>query len=273
MEEYLVIDAADEEELMEELQQYSTDTLKIAARCISRLINNKLHGNPLYGAWYKEKQHTDEPPNADWEHQEEETTWTIQNYMQYNSGTNNLTVNTVCQPPTTMDEFMDELTCFGHAQLGNLVCPPVMKMAKSARTKCASNYQALPMQEEQDMYNEVQEAKRHLEIRAENILRTKNEEIAKVTNLNPPKPKTGAELKQWLKDGNYHVDFKDDRKIDPWCDPSGYVRLGPAFDEEKYNALQEQLRKDKTVVKDAIYILPPADALKALQEFEARTYS
>lgn len=79
-------------------------------------------------------------------------------------------------------------------------------------------------------------------------------------------PYSAEEMKQRLKEGKYIVvsDYKDGRyPAIRWRDPS------VKEDEEGFNAFRKAFSAVKQKAQDAANILPPAEALKSVQELEA----
>ncbi len=96
------------------------------------------------------------------------------------------------------------------------------------------------------------------------------ETLSKDFEVDPPKPKTVKEMREWLKTGHYTVDGKDDAEIDCLWDTFSW-REKP-FDQEGFDAAHESLLKAEQDAHDLMTIVFIEDALKALQRFQEWTY-
>jgi hypothetical protein len=91
-----------------------------------------------------------------------------------------------------------------------------------------------------------------------------------------PTPKNGKELKEWLANGRVKVaDRLEDDHSFAYNSPYHYLEFfdpDKKRDEEGYHKTCDTIYADVTPVKDAIAIFEPTEALKAVQEFEKKTY-
>jgi hypothetical protein len=88
-------------------------------------------------------------------------------------------------------------------------------------------------------------------------------------------PKTPAEIRTRLDDGQFTLDFhgiKDDQEVDSSWLPSFFSWRTKPADDKGFKEVSKLVHKDKTAVLDQI-ILGYPEGLKALQEFEVMKYS
>lgn len=116
------------------------------------------------------------------------------------------------------------------------------------------------------------ESKAYAERRLSDIYDEKVEELRETFEMDGVQPKTIAEAKKWLKDGNYRFTFPkgwtEEAEI-YW--PMEYFNWGKTDpDKEGYEAAVEKVRDARTVALDVIRIKTDEDArLTAVQTFAA----
>lgn len=103
----------------------------------------------------------------------------------------------------------------------------------------------------------------YLKRRADTINTEKFVDGQKAFGLRNDYPETQKQMLDWVLAGRYVYDAGHDRL--EWRDPA-IVR-----DPAGFEAWEKKLDAAHTAVKDAAYILPVQDALKAVQEFETAT--
>lgn len=89
-------------------------------------------------------------------------------------------------------------------------------------------------------------------------------------------PKTYKELIDAIKNDKFKLDEKRTKRIDECVEDEdfwgssfdGIIWDGPQPDQDGYYQAQKELKAAFIATKDAINVLPPAEGLKALQEFE-----
>jgi hypothetical protein len=136
-----------------------------------------------------------------------------------------------------------------------------------------------PMKEtsskEGNMYDKEHEQLKHLKYRLSDAVEQKRDDLSEAFYINwTDVPKTPAEVKDRLTNGQYTLDFygrKDDSELDGAWLPSFFSWRTKPADHEGYDAAFKLVDADRTAVIDQA-LLSYADGLKALQEFEAKTY-
>jgi hypothetical protein len=132
-------------------------------------------------------------------------------------------------------------------------------------------------------YNEIEASRRYLNDRVQSIFYDKRDAFAKQFNINGRLiPSTYKELIDAIKNDKYTLDTKRTSQIDSWAEDDEFYgspidgitfKLDNAPDCDGYDAAVKAAEKAKIAAKDVINTGSAADGLKALQDFEAWTYS
>jgi hypothetical protein len=143
-------------------------------------------------------------------------------------------------------------------------------------------YITAKQKEEDNMYTQtgtqtIDTERKYLSNRLNTIRNEKVSEAHKHFNMGYyPTPKNGKELKEWLANGRVKViDNLDDDRSFAYNSPYHYLEFfdpDKKRDEKGYRKTCDTIDADATPVKDAIAIFEPTEALKAVQEFEKKTY-
>lgn len=133
---------------------------------------------------------------------------------------------------------------------------------------------------EETMYTENQQKTNYLDQRLTALFWAKNNELHKAFHLTSEEPATYEEALQRIKEGKFKFPTKkelEDREDDgSGYDSYSFGRLIQWRTEDKdwdgYNAAYTAMQKAQTEAKDAIMIGTPDEGLKAVKEFEAKTF-
>ncbi len=86
-------------------------------------------------------------------------------------------------------------------------------------------------------------------------------------------PKTVKELKERMAAGKYLIDSDDNIKIYEYDSPGHFITFrDKPIDRDGYDAAVEEIEKARISATDQIMVGDAATALKAVQDFEARTF-
>lgn len=249
---FFEIYAESEEDVMEQLADYSVVELKVLARCCSRYINHKMYKHPLYGMHHSKK----EQP--------------IMKSIK-------IDVNTCCVGTAPTINAVRDCYLNGPFSLGTLNPPMAVPPVYDAWELASQGYIS---KEKDNMITQIDTERKYLTNRLAGVSREKDAYAYEYYNIGyRPTPKTGKELKDWLASGRVVVDAKldDDLKFDrDWgSSPLNYlVFVDPdkKVDHDGYEKETQVIAKDYTKAKDVISLLSTEQGLTALEAFEARTY-
>lgn len=142
-----------------------------------------------------------------------------------------------------------------------------------------------PKEKEDTMnYNEIEASRKYLNQRASETFYTKERDLSKQFKLDKKdRPQTYKDLIDAIKNGNYELDTKKTTSIDGYVDDEGYYfgsmldgivwKLPDGPDRDGFDAAYKAAKAALTAAKDVINTQDSAAGLKALQDFEAWTYS
>lgn len=132
-------------------------------------------------------------------------------------------------------------------------------------------------------YNEIEASRKYLNNRVQSVFWTKRNAIATQFRIhNSDTPRTYKELIDAIKNDKFTLDAKRTAAIDEYvADEDWYgnafdgikFNLPTAPDRDGYKAAADALEKAKTATYDVIATADPAAGLKALQDFEAWTFT
>lgn len=162
-------------------------------------------------------------------------------------------------------------------------CEPVLpwKAAVKKKLECCKQEQE---KEDTMNYNEIEASRRYLTGRVNDVGYTIREALNVQFNLDKKeRPQSYAELIAAIKNDQYTLDAKMTAKIDAVVAQDGYYygsmldgikwKLPNQPDYDGYNTAEKAMVKAQTAARDVIQTGTPADGLKALQDFEAWTYT
>ncbi len=128
--------------------------------------------------------------------------------------------------------------------------------------------------EEDNMYTQIETERKYLATRLYNANYKKQDEASQKFLPKTEIPNTGKKLKEAIANGWLKVDLKDDDVVMHY-DYLDYIRLedpSKPKDEEGYRKALSTIEVDRKGAEDVIRVLPVDQGLKALQEFESKTY-
>lgn len=135
------------------------------------------------------------------------------------------------------------------------ICPPIM---------CTNTYSgSIPQTKENDMNDQFYNERRYLNSRLYDALYAKERPLKEAFGLAETIPNTGADMVAAFQAGKYVINEDGDLE---WRDPA-IKKDVPGFQKA-----WEQVTADKQAAQDIITVSDPTVGLKALQDFQAKTY-
>lgn len=274
---FIELYAETEEDLVDTLMSdYSMSELKIIARALSRVINNKVNGSPLFGKHYQPKETKSEPK---WEDLGYSTSFSIEQTITVDETMNN--------KEWIWDKAMrNSLDCCANVPKKGL---RAQECAKSTATEvapisgwqlCVNSIKESSMESDMN-YNTTTttdygfaETRKYLLNRLSLLEGEKyGEAEAKYLPTTKP-PKNGKELREYIANGWIVTKVPDDTQFN-WDSPLHYMEFqdpSKPRDQDAYEKATGLIAKGKIEAKDAIMVLPQAEGLAALKAFETTTY-
>lgn len=161
-------------------------------------------------------------------------------------------------------------------------CEPVLPWKAPVKKKMA---ECCNQEKEDTMnYNEIEASRKYLNQRASETFYKKEQDLSDQFNIRKPeRPQTYKDLIDAIKNGNYELDTKKTARIDGYVEEEGYYfgsmldgivwKLPDGPDRDGFDAAYKVAKAALTAAKDVINTQDSSAGLKALQDFEAWTYT
>lgn len=138
----------------------------------------------------------------------------------------------------------------------------------------------IPNEREETMYSEIESQRNYLETRLRNIKHDHDAKLRKDFNIEPQFPSTLKEALERLNSGVVKYPTKERLEEQGYDFEGGYygfvfdmVDWGyPKADNEGYGKATKEMENAFTATRDTIRVLPLEEGLKALREFENKTF-
>jgi len=149
--------------------------------------------------------------------------------------------------------------------------------------KCGFKSAPCVKKEVENTMTETEITRNYLVRRLDDVNYTKTRSFTKLFGLeNQKSPSTYKEMIDWIKNDKFTIDAKQAKRIDICVDEDGeyygsfldgiiWNGNDSKRDTDGYQKALDDAKGKYQAVKDSIYVLPAADALKALNDFEAWT--